>query len=855
MMFRIQVAFSDAWTDWDSFDDREAALEEIASLAADPALARVRLCLDADGALEELLLVEGGKVVEPEAPAAPAEPEPAPESVSQAAPGLAPSASADSAPAAAPPAFDAAGRRLSHPLDGLAQPYGAAPPLEQAESGADAAAPDEAEAERVEAVPPAFSEPAVAAHADDEPLDLTPTARVADPAPPAVESQPGPSPVAETPPAPEADAVVETPPTPEPVQVAAEPVLDLPASATVPAPEPEPGPEREPEPESEAEPEPEPVTEQASVPEPDAKPAPMTAEAALLAVLDPVAASAATSTPPPADKAGGEPSDKAEIEGEVATAPESDNADGDKPESAVKEDVTVMEELASLLHDDKFIAREKGDGKGPAAAQGGAPAEEAGDDEKAEGDDSGAPKQEAAPSPPPAATPQQGQQPQGGGQGGAPGGGRPGGPPGGGRPQPGGAQDDAPDAAEGPWRRRASSLAVTVAAAAAVVSVGLFLKDALPYLNITGGLPNVVEQWPFGGDDGGTDLMSAIRERDRTVVSDLLSRGAAAQTSGIGDELPLLAAARAGDTEIMRMLLDHGADFRAPAPPYSSLFAQVSAEGLIAATGLFLEEGANPDVAAKPGTCRTPLMEAVDRRNRRLATLLVHNGASLAPLPGCNEGVADLPGVDSTLLARLQEIELARGRFPSSQAVMTPSGGTAGGTDRQSPAAYRNVMFGLSWDDSFQKLRRMAQSCDRGEGSTISCRIPMATWLGDISEVELVFDEADENRLVSIRAASRAIEDGSRAGTGDGAQATFRRVKAMIQDRLPPDHPRFEVEDAPVGMPFWEGLRPEVKGGEFYAYWSDDNGRRPVSIYLALVGTEERAGYYRISIENPSTRW
>ena len=69
--------------------------------------------------------------------------------------------------------------------------------------------------------------------------------------------------------------------------------------------------------------------------------------------------------------------------------------------------------------------------------------------------------------------------------------------------------------------------------------------------------------------------------------------------------------------------------------------------------------------------------------------------------------------------------------------------------------------------------------------------------------------------------------------------------------RLPRDHIGVATRRVPTTMSFWKALNPNVNAGQYIAYWSDDDKRRPVFVYLKLQGDRDKEGHYKIIIGNP----
>lgn len=117
------------------------------------------------------------------------------------------------------------------------------------------------------------------------------------------------------------------------------------------------------------------------------------------------------------------------------------------------------------------------------------------------------------------------------------------------------------------------------------------------------------------------------------VVSDLLRSGVDANIQGGPHGFPLIVASRQGHNEVVKLLLDHGADINANTPGRSKGHTALRAASLgfrnatIAVVRLLLERGA--DIDAQSDSEGTALHEAVGVRNTEIARLLLEKGARL----------------------------------------------------------------------------------------------------------------------------------------------------------------------------------------------------------------------------------
>ena len=124
----------------------------------------------------------------------------------------------------------------------------------------------------------------------------------------------------------------------------------------------------------------------------------------------------------------------------------------------------------------------------------------------------------------------------------------------------------------------------------------------------------------------GADVEARSITRPRLMHAD--STNASQYDQGVmwnrGGFTPLLFAARLGDVESARLLLDAGADIDDPAPTGASPLVLAAHSGQSAAAGFLLERGADPNAA---GAGYTALHAAILRGDRRLVERLLEHGA------------------------------------------------------------------------------------------------------------------------------------------------------------------------------------------------------------------------------------
>lgn len=124
--------------------------------------------------------------------------------------------------------------------------------------------------------------------------------------------------------------------------------------------------------------------------------------------------------------------------------------------------------------------------------------------------------------------------------------------------------------------------------------------------------------------EGGWDpwLMQAIEGGNFTKIRLLLSHGACARLRGTDGRLPVEAAALAGRTSLVKLLLDYGC------PPGAALY-QTSVRGDHDLLGVMLACGLSPDFTRFP-TPDTAFSTALRLRHDRVAALLVRHGANVS---------------------------------------------------------------------------------------------------------------------------------------------------------------------------------------------------------------------------------
>jgi len=274
-----------------------------------------------------------------------------------------------------------------------------------------------------------------------------------------------------------------------------------------------------------------------------------------------------------------------------------------------------------------------------------------------------------------------------------------------------------------------------------------------------------------------------------------------------------------------------------------AIAALLMGAGLIPSTELFhlaIERRSDPELAGA-------------------ASLLIENGADLNAM---HDGMTALMRAAHAGDLQLVKAMLQQGANPLLQ---TPNGLTAAdfAPANADPALrellamqikgskYAKLMFGLSWLDRLDEVKGKVRDCRSLGDRFTACDVRFDPWLPDVEAVEAHFDRTAEGRLVAIEVRSKSIRDRTRELDGSGPRERFEQVRMAIEQRLPKEHVGFATRQIPAGVPFWQGLKPDVKAGEYYAYWSDEEGSRPAFIYLKLTGRGENDGFYQIVIGNP----
>ncbi len=221
----------------------------------------------------------------------------------------------------------------------------------------------------------------------------------------------------------------------------------------------------------------------------------------------------------------------------------------------------------------------------------------------------------------------------------------------------------------------------------------------------------------------------------------------------------------------------------------------------------------------------TALMRAAFIGNRKLVTLMLTHGAN--------------PGAQTKVGMTAAEFAAMHGDKGLHELLVF----------RAEAQKYDEIMLGFSWFDNIDSVRHKAEKCQKVDLRYLICTVKSTGWLRDVANVEAQFDSRAKNRLVAIKIKSKQLKDESAHGIE--ARRRFEQVLKSIKARLPRDHIGVATRRVPTTMSFWKALNPNVNAGQYLAYWSDDDKRRPVFIYLKLQGDREKEGHYKIIIGNP----
>ena len=145
------------------------------------------------------------------------------------------------------------------------------------------------------------------------------------------------------------------------------------------------------------------------------------------------------------------------------------------------------------------------------------------------------------------------------------------------------------------------------------------VTDPLEFARIKATGNDVAPQFSRGRD---TELIEASGSSDPTLVERLLKEGANANTVNVQLMRPIIQAARNGSVEILRMLLDNGADPNVKYQGFTPL-GIAALRGYHHVADLLIRAGARLDMKADNGF--TPLMNAALMNHQRTMEILLRN--------------------------------------------------------------------------------------------------------------------------------------------------------------------------------------------------------------------------------------
>lgn len=124
------------------------------------------------------------------------------------------------------------------------------------------------------------------------------------------------------------------------------------------------------------------------------------------------------------------------------------------------------------------------------------------------------------------------------------------------------------------------------------------------------------------------ELHDAVRAADNATIETLLVGGVDVNESDFVFGTALHVAVSEGSTEIVKVLLDHGADVEAVSEQQGSRSMHLAAEfGYASVLGLLLDHGA--DIEAQDQNQRTPLLRATTAGHLSVVRLLLDRGANV----------------------------------------------------------------------------------------------------------------------------------------------------------------------------------------------------------------------------------
>jgi len=127
-----------------------------------------------------------------------------------------------------------------------------------------------------------------------------------------------------------------------------------------------------------------------------------------------------------------------------------------------------------------------------------------------------------------------------------------------------------------------------------------------------------------------TDLMNAVRSNDAAGVKKLIEQGVNVSELDANRDAPLVMAAYLGHSEIVRLLLEAGADVAAVDPGMKATALHAAAyAGRTEAAKLLIQYGIDVDKQG-PNNGYTALHDAIWQNNIDTAKIIIEAGANLA---------------------------------------------------------------------------------------------------------------------------------------------------------------------------------------------------------------------------------
>jgi len=177
-----------------------------------------------------------------------------------------------------------------------------------------------------------------------------------------------------------------------------------------------------------------------------------------------------------------------------------------------------------------------------------------------------------------------------------------------------------------------------------------------------------------GGPRGSSLLHWAIMGGQTRLIRQLVANGADVNPQlrgGIGP--PLTVAIRSRRLDVVRFLLDAGANMNIPLQTSQPPLCEAIQTGNLDMIKLLLQRGADVNVRQLDMHGRGPLMQALQTKNRVVAHLLIDKGADVRMVPGALRGGSRL-----AIAVGLGDIELVKKMLAKGAKVKTPPPGPHG---------------------------------------------------------------------------------------------------------------------------------------------------------------------------------